>query len=150
MGSVADVILRSFEIAAERCGDLTPLVYAKLFREQPEIERLFHRDISGALKGDMLGTVIESILDFVGDRHFSYVLIQSEVMSHEGHQVTPDVFLTFFPTLADCVRDACGDAWTSDMEAAWREVLAALKACVEQSIEPAAASPDRLASAAAR
>jgi len=148
MDDVANAIVGSFEIAAERCPDLTPLVYARLFREQPGMEHLFHRDTTGALKGDMLGTVIESILDFVSDRHFSYVLIQSEVMSHEGHQVPPDVFLTFFTTVAESVREVCGDAWTSDMHDAWQSVLAALKACVEQSLGAPVTGTDGLALAA--
>jgi hypothetical protein len=31
-----DAIVASLELAAERCADLTPLVYERLFRERPE------------------------------------------------------------------------------------------------------------------
>jgi hemoglobin-like flavoprotein len=36
-----NLIRRSFELAAERCEDLTPLVYRRLFREHPETEAMF-------------------------------------------------------------------------------------------------------------
>jgi len=54
----ADLIIRSFELAAERSSDLTPLVYARLFRDQPEMEALFVRDKDNSIKGEMLAGVI--------------------------------------------------------------------------------------------
>jgi hypothetical protein len=36
MTAPANPIQHSFELAAERCEDLTPLVYDRLFREHPE------------------------------------------------------------------------------------------------------------------
>jgi hypothetical protein len=41
MTSSSNPIERSFELAAERCDDLTPLVYARLFREHPKRRRCF-------------------------------------------------------------------------------------------------------------
>ena len=76
----ADLIVESLELAAERCEDLTPLVYARLFREQPEMEALFWRDSNGQIKGEMLARVIEAILDFVGERLYASRLIQCEVV----------------------------------------------------------------------
>jgi hypothetical protein len=37
-------ILRSFELAAERCADLTPLVYRLLFEKHPEAEGMFRSE----------------------------------------------------------------------------------------------------------
>ena len=37
----ADLILKSLELAADRAGDLTPHVYARLFAERPELALLF-------------------------------------------------------------------------------------------------------------
>ena len=36
-----DLIVRSLELAAERCEDLTPLVYNRLFQVRPETRGLF-------------------------------------------------------------------------------------------------------------
>ena len=39
-----NLIQHSFELAAERCEDLTPLVYRRLFREHPEAEAMFRHE----------------------------------------------------------------------------------------------------------
>ena len=50
----ARAIERSLEIAGERAGDLTPRVYATLFQRRPEMEVLFGRDKTGAIKVTVL------------------------------------------------------------------------------------------------
>jgi hemoglobin-like flavoprotein len=49
-----NLIHHSFELAAERCEDLTPLVYRRLFREHPEAEPMFRTEGSDLVKGSML------------------------------------------------------------------------------------------------
>lgn len=122
----ADLINHSFELAAERCGDLTAPVYARLFAAHPDMEPLFWRDSDHAVKGEMLARVIMAILDFVDKRQYAHTLIQCEVVTHDGYGVPPDVFGVFFGTVRDAVREACGADWTGEMEAAWAETLAAL------------------------
>jgi hemoglobin-like flavoprotein len=122
----AELIVESFELAAERCDDLTPLVYARLFADQPQMEALFWRDTNGAIKGEMLARVIEAILDFVGDRLYASHLIQCEVVTHAGYDVPPDVFRVFFGTVAGTLRELLADAWRPDIDEAWRTLLADL------------------------
>jgi hemoglobin-like flavoprotein len=122
----ATVIEQSLELAAERCPDLTPLVYERLFAQQPQMLALFWRDKNGAIKGEMLARVFEAILDFVGERLYAHHLIQCEVVTHAGYDVPPDVFATFFPVVAETLRDVMGDAWTAEMEQSWESLLADL------------------------
>jgi hemoglobin-like flavoprotein len=122
----AELIELSFEIAAERCDDLTPLVYARLFAEHPDMAPLFWRDANGQVKGEMLARVIQAILDFVGERHYADTLIQCEVVTHEGYEVPPDVFRLFFGTVAASLQDLVGADWTAEMDLAWTQVLADL------------------------
>jgi hemoglobin-like flavoprotein len=122
----AVAIERSLEIAAERGGDLTPRVYEVLFDRQPEMKALFWRDSNGAIKGEMLMRVFEAILDFIGERQYADRLIQCEVVTHAGYDVPPDVFATFFGLVGEVVRETCGEAWTAEMDAAWRRTLAEL------------------------
>lgn len=130
--SDAALVTRSFEIAAERCADLTPLVYARLFADHPDMERLFWRDReSHAVRGEMLARVIEAVLDFVGERAYSRALIQCEVITHEGYDVPRDVFVTFFATLAATLRGLLGDAWSGEIDDAWQRTLKALAFYVE-------------------
>jgi hemoglobin-like flavoprotein len=116
----------SLERVAERCGDVTPFVYARLFREQPEMEPLFRRDTTGAVKGEMLARVIEAILDFIGERRYAHHLIQCEVVTHSGYDVPPAVFGTFFAVVAATIREQLAEDWTDEFDAAWRTLLADL------------------------
>src|SRR5262249_51992697 len=122
----ADTIEASLTLVSERCADLTPLVYARLFREHPEMETLFWRDTDGAIKGEMLQRVFEVILDFIGEQLYGAQLIQCEVITHEGYDVPPDVFRTFFGTVAATIREQLGEDWTTDVDKAWRALLADL------------------------
>ena len=118
-----ELVTESFELAAERCDDLTPLVYAKLFALQPEMQPQFWRDTSGAIKGEMLARVIEAVLDFVDERQYAHRLIQCEVMTHAGYDVPPDVFATFFGTVCETLKEVVGEGWRPDIDVAWRELL---------------------------
>jgi hemoglobin-like flavoprotein len=122
----AEFIEQSLELAAERCEDLTPLVYARLFAEHPQMEALFWRDTGGLVKGEMLSRVIEAILDFIGQRHYAHHLIQCEVVTHAGYDVPPDVFEVFFGVVARTLRDVVGEDWTPAIDAAWTTLLADL------------------------
>lgn len=122
----AEAIERSLEIAAERGGDLTPTVYARLFERQPEMKLLFWRDTRDSIKGEMLMRVFEAILDFVRARQFADHLIRTEVVTHAGYDVPPDVFATFFGLVAEVVEETCGPEWSPAMADAWRRTLADL------------------------
>lgn len=117
------LIIQTFEIAADLCEDLTPLVYARLFRDQPEMEPLFWRDKNHQVKGEMLSRVISAILDFAGERLYAATMIQCEVITHEGYDVPPEVFAVFFGTVRDTLRDLLADRWTPDINQAWESLL---------------------------
>lgn len=124
MTSAADaaLITRSLEIAAEHGGDLTAAVYARLFRERPDLEGLFSLDTDGAVRGEMLARAFDAILDYVGPRTYARTLIFAEATTHEGYAVPREAFAAFFQIIADTVRDACGALWSADMSAAWNHL----------------------------
>ncbi len=123
----------SLEVAGERCPDLAPLVYARLFAAHPDMKALFWRDTSGAIKGEMLAKVFEAILDFIGERRYAARLIQCEVVTHEGYDVPRDVFGTFFDVVAETVRGVLGADWTDEIDGAWRTLLGELDFYVRNS-----------------
>jgi len=116
-------VVASLELAAELGGDLTPLVYARLFAEQPETEGLFWRDKSDQIRGEMLAKVFETILDFVGERQFAEHLIRASLVVHTEYGVAEDVFPTFFGVVMRTARQVLGEAWDSDIDAAWGRML---------------------------
>jgi hemoglobin-like flavoprotein len=117
------LITESFEIAADLCEDLTPLVYARLFREHPDMEILFWRDKNHQVKGEMLSRVISAVLDFAGERLYAATMIQCEVITHEGYDVPPDVFAVFFGTVRDTLQGLLAEQWTPAMDQAWASLL---------------------------
>ncbi|MBI3678319.1 MAG: globin [Proteobacteria bacterium] len=119
----AALIEKSFEIAAGRSADITPLVYAKLFAQCPEMEALFVRDTTGAIRGEMLFRVIDSIFDFLGPGSYAANFIQCEVVTHEGYGVPREMFGTFFGALAETLKDLAGSGWSPAMDEAWRGFL---------------------------
>jgi hemoglobin-like flavoprotein len=129
-----DAIVASLELAAERCADLTPLVYDRLFRERPETARMFRTEGSALVKGSMLELSIEAILDFAGERQASHRLILCEVQSHDAYGTSPELFNGFFTVIADTVRDLLGDDWSPRMDAAWRALRIELDRYVDAAV----------------
>ncbi|WP_135210933.1 globin [Vitreimonas flagellata] len=119
----ASLITQSLEIASERGGDLTSAVYARLFQERPDLEPLFVMDTNGAVRGEMLSRVFDAILDFIGPCAYAHNLIHAEATTHDGYNVPRETFTLFFTTVADTIKEACGDAWGVDTEHAWSRLL---------------------------
>ena len=98
---------RSFELAAERCEDLTPLVYRRLAAAYPETLTMFRSEGSELVKGSMLAMTIEAILDFAGERSGKFRMIECEVISHDAYG-TPRELLWRSSASS---RQRCGRFW---------------------------------------
>jgi hemoglobin-like flavoprotein len=133
MTTSANPIERGFELAAERCADLTPLVYRRLFREYPETEAMFRREPNDLVKGSMLALTIDAILDFAGDRTGHFRMIQCEVVSHDAYGTPRELFGKFFGVIADSLRNLLGNDWSAEMESAWRKLLVEIDGVVTHS-----------------
>jgi len=126
-------IERSFELAAERSEDLTPLVYARLHREHPETVAMFRTQGSDLVKGSMLAMTTEAILDFAGDRSGKFRMIECEVSSHDAYGTPRDLFVAFFGVIAATLREVLGADWTDEIDAAWRTLLTEIEGVVARS-----------------
>ena len=122
--SSTNAIERSFELAAERCEDLTPLVYSRLHAEHPETLTMFRTEGSELVKGSMLAMTIESILDFAGPRSGKFRMIGCEVVSHDAYGTPRELFVSFFGVVRDTLRELLGPEWSRDIDAAWDKLLA--------------------------
>src|SRR6201991_5359076 len=127
---VPNAIERSFELAARRTGDLTPLVYARLHREHPETLAMFRTQGSDLVKGSMLALTTEAILDFAGERSGKFRMIECEVSSHDAYGTPRELFLAFFGVIRDTLRDILGSEWSPDIDEAWERLLAEIAALV--------------------
>jgi hemoglobin-like flavoprotein len=128
-----NLIRHSFELAAERCEDLTPLVYRRLFREHPEAKAMFRHEENDLVKGSMLALTIDAILDFAGDRTGNFRMISCEVQSHDAYGTPRELFGKFFSVIADTMRGIVGTEWSPEIEDAWRKLLGEIDAFIAQS-----------------
>jgi hemoglobin-like flavoprotein len=122
--SSTNLIERSFELASERCEDLTPLVYRRLHAEHPETLTMFRTEGSELVKGSMLAMTIESILDFAGPRSGKFRMIGCEVVSHDAYGTPRELFVSFFGVVRDTLRELLGPDWSRGIDAAWDKLLA--------------------------
>jgi hemoglobin-like flavoprotein len=128
MNALANPIEISFELAASRCPDLTPLVYRRLFDEHPETQAMFRLDSRDLVKGSMLALTIEAILDFACQRRGHFRLIACEAASHDGYGTPRELFVAFFAIIRDSLRDLLGDQWSIEIAQAWDRLLADIDA----------------------
>jgi hemoglobin-like flavoprotein len=133
MTAPSNPIQHSFELAAERCEDLTPLVYRRLFREHPEAEKMFRSEGGDLVKGSMLALTIDAILDFAGERTGHFRMIECEVSSHDAYGTPRELFIAFFGVIANTMHEILGADWSPEIEDAWRSLLAELDSVVAQT-----------------
>jgi len=125
-------IERSFEIAAERCEDLTPLVYRRLHAEHPETISMFRTQGSELVKGSMLALTIDAILDFAGPRSGHFRMIECEISSHDAYGTPRELFIAFFGVVAGTLREVLGADWSPEIDVAWRKLLEEIEGMVSQ------------------
>ena len=133
MTALPNPIERSFEIAALRCEDLTPMVYRLLHAEHPETIAMFRTEGSEPVKGSMLALTIEAILDFAGPRTGHFRMIECEISSHDAYGTPRDLFIAFFGVIAQTLREILGADWSPEIDAAWRKLLGEVEALVARS-----------------
>jgi hemoglobin-like flavoprotein len=131
--SALNPIERSFELASERCGDITALVYQRLHAERPETRTMFRTEGSELVKGSMLAMTIEAILDFAGERSGKFRMIACEVMSHDAYGTPRELFIAFFGVILRTLQEVVGPDWTAEMDQAWRKLLAEIEAVVTET-----------------
>lgn len=127
-------IERSFELAAARCEDLTPLVYRRLHEGRPETRTMFRSEGGELVKGSMLAMTIEAILDFAGERSGKFRMIECEVCSHDAYGTPRELFVSFFAVIAETLRELLGGDWTVEMEDAWTRLLGEIECLVAESV----------------
>lgn len=127
MAAPDNLIHRSFELAAERCADLAPLVYQRLFREHPEALSMFRSEGSDLVKGSMLALTIDAILDFAGERRGPFRMIACEVQSHDAYGTPRELFVSFFGVIERTLREVVEPDWSPDMDGAWQKLLCELE-----------------------
>lgn len=118
-------LVDSLGLLSERAGDVTDLIYDRLFKAYPEMEDLFQMDTDGGVRGSMLSQAFECLMDLAGGPGtLAETVIRAERVNHDTYDVPAGMFEVFFDIIRDVTRETAGNDWLSSMETAWTSVLA--------------------------
>ena len=120
-----DTIHHSFELIADRVGDITPQVYEKYFSTCPDSEALLlHLD--DVTRGKMMDEIYRLMM--VDDYKQESDYLNWEVVNHEAaYSVEPHMYEGLFDALINVVSEALGSDFTPQVAEAWQQRTAALQ-----------------------
>jgi hemoglobin-like flavoprotein len=113
----------SLERAVARIGDPAPRVYEALFAQEPGLRAMFIGDPLGSVRGEMFHRVIDTLIDVAGERPYAAGMIAAEWSNHRMNGVSAAQFQAFFDIVVQVLRQALGDEWTAQIDAAWQATL---------------------------
>lgn len=114
-----DLMMQSLELAAERCEDLTPLVYDEFFALAPDARAFFSMDELS--RGRMLQEVISLLLDQADERGYVTTVADTLGSDHRSYgDITGTHYRLFFDALRATLCKLLAESWSGDFDAAWR------------------------------
>jgi hemoglobin-like flavoprotein len=125
----------SLMLAAERAGDITDAVYARLFARHPAMQAEFWRDKNGAIRGEMLARVFDAILDLCGPAAWAPAYLETEATTHDAYGIPRTIFTDFFAIIGETVQATLGPEWTPAMAEGWAWLDAAGRAAMAPAVE---------------
>ena len=125
---MSKAVATSLEYLVHELGDPQTRIYERLYRQHPEVQSLFVLDADGGVRGSMLQTTLETILDYASKGRLDHVSLGAWRLHHLAYEVDAELFTRFFFIIRDCVKDTLGGHWSTEMEAAWQDLLVQLQA----------------------
>jgi len=119
----AALLEHSLERVVARIGGPAPRVYEALFAQEPGLRDMFIGDPLGSVRGEMFLRVIDTLIDVAGGRTYAAGMIAAEWSNHRMNGVSAAQFQGFFDTVVQVFRQALGDEWTPQIDAAWQSTL---------------------------
>ncbi len=121
---MTDLVEQSFELAAERSGDITDAVYEAYFAACPAAgELLGHADAH--MRGRMLEDVLGLVMTPSNQIDPSYVAW--EVENHvAGYSVHAEMYQPLFSALRDVIRESLGSDFDTATAQQWQDRISGL------------------------
>lgn len=113
-----DLVLKSFELAAETGTDITPLIYDKYFKSSPEsVDLMSH--IDELVRGKMMEEVFRLLM--VENYQPEAKYLNFETKNHESaYNVEPDMYIKLLDAVRVAVKDTLRSEWSIEYEEAWQ------------------------------
>ena len=125
---MSSAIATSLEFLVRELGDPQTRIYERLYRQHPEVQSLFVLDADGGVRGSMLQTTLETILDYASKGRLDLVSLGAWRSHHLAYEVDAELFTRFFGIIRDCAKDSLGSDWSTEMETAWQDLLVQVRA----------------------
>jgi hypothetical protein len=138
MTTMQDLIIASFEAAAERAGDITAEIYRRYYARCPEAQAVMqHVDLY--MQGRMMNEVLTLVMTEPAELPDGYLVF--ETANHASYGVLLDMYPDLLRAVHDTVREAAGNDWSDASEAAWNERTAGLIAHINAAAPVASRAP---------
>ena len=113
-----DLVLKSFELAAETGTDITPLIYDKYFKSSPEsVDLMSH--IDELVRGKMMEEVFRLLM--VENYQPEAKYLNFEIKNHESaYNVEPDMYIKLLDAVRVAVKETLRSEWSIKYEGAWQ------------------------------
>lgn len=112
-------VLSSLEVVAERCDDIVPSVYARLFEARPDLREFFAVHAGDAPRsgmGNMVNEILRMLAGDDGDLDLDCEA-QATVVFHTGWGLGMDMYRDVLEAVVATVQQVCGEQWSSFAEA---------------------------------
>lgn len=119
----------TLEMALSQDARFPGRFYEILFERHPELEALFTRNSRGAQVRNF-GKKLVAIVDHLDDPEWTQRELSSLASNHVAYGVTPNMYDYVGDALFETLREACGDAFTEEVERNWREAYAQITAAI--------------------
>jgi hemoglobin-like flavoprotein len=131
MTTDTDLVTHTFEIAADRAGDITAAVYERYYARCPASQQLM-KHIDRYVQGRMLEEVIELLLTPQPEMLRDY--LRFETRTHVSYGVESGMYENLLHAVRDAVRDAVAGDWNDDCARAWDRRIAKLLTEIETAL----------------
>jgi nitric oxide dioxygenase len=91
----------------------------------PDVRELFHRHSPAALR-KMFALKLTALVDHIEDAAWLERELAALAASHKSYAVTAEMYPRVGDALLWTLAEACGDAWTPEVDRAWRDAYAAI------------------------
>ncbi|MBL4681447.1 MAG: globin [Pseudomonadales bacterium] len=121
---MTDPILTSFELAADKAGDVTDAIYEQYFKDCPGSEKLMEH-VDPGVKGKMIQEVLRLIM--VDDYQEESDYLNFEVNYHQNSfSVEGHMYANLLRAVHTVVKHSIASEWTEEFENAWVKRIEAL------------------------
>lgn len=124
-----NLIHASLESAADKYGDITPMVYRDLFAKHPEAEALFcinGEQYKDDLQKKMVQDSLYGFLEYLDEPEEIDIVLKYTVPQHQSLGVPIKYFSALLQSVADVVCQAADESERAEVTDQWQQVIKAL------------------------